>query len=209
MGFLTVDPAVSLRPAPLRHNPFNALVAPRPIGWVTTLSADGLVNLAPYSYFNAVAADPPCVMFCANGAHPEDGGAKDSLRNVEATGEFVCNIVSWELREQMNATSAHVSRSVDEMRAAGLEAIPSVKVRPPRVALAPAHLECRYVETVKLPSRGEPGNRMVIGEVVAFHIDERVIANGRVDYLKLRAVARLGYMDYSAVDNVFEMLRPD
>lgn len=109
-----IDPALDPAPAPLRSSPFNALVVPRPIGWITTLGADGVVNLAPFSYFNAVCGKPPCVIYCPNEAHVE-GGAKDSLVNVEATGEFVASLVSWELREAMNATSAPVGRGVDEL----------------------------------------------------------------------------------------------
>ena len=209
MAFITIDPAVDLRPAPFRHNPFKALVSPRPIGWVTTLSATGVVNLAPFSYFNAVCDDPHCVMYCPNGTQPEDGGVKDSLKNVQATGEFVCILVSWDLREQMNLTSAHVSRSVSEMAEAGLAPAPSVKVKPPRVAASPAQLECRYLQTIELPANRQPGNFMVIGEVVAIHIDESVVTDGRVDMLKLKPVARLGYLDYTVVDNVFAMKRPD
>jgi flavin reductase (DIM6/NTAB) family NADH-FMN oxidoreductase RutF len=209
MAFITIDPAVDTRPAPFKFNPFKALVAPRPIGWITTLSATGVINLAPFSYFNAVCDNPHCVMYCVNGQQPEDGGVKDSLRNVEATGEFVCNIVSWDLREQMNITSAHVPRSVSEMREAGLQPEPSLKVKPPRVAASPAQLECRYLQTVKLPANKQPGNFMVLGEVVAIHIDEQVVVDGRIDMLKLKPVARLGYMDYTVLDNVFAMNRPD
>ncbi|MEQ9639672.1 MAG: flavin reductase family protein [Alphaproteobacteria bacterium] len=209
MAFITVDPAVDLRPAPFRHNPFKAIVSPRPIGWITTLSATGVVNLAPFSYFNAVCDNPHCVIYGVNGAQPEDGGAKDSLQNVEATKEFVCNVVSWDLREQMNLTSAHVPRSVSEMAEAGLDPAPSVKVKPPRVAASPAQLECRYLQTVQLPSHNAPGNHLVIGEVVAMHVDERVIVDGRIDMMQMKTVARLGYMDYSVVDNVFAMNRPD
>lgn len=209
MAFITIDPAVNPRPAPFRHNPFKAIVAPRPIGWVTTVSATGVVNLAPYSYFNAVCDDPHCVMYCPNGAQPEDGGVKDSLKNVQATKEFVCSLVTWDLREQMNLTAAHVPRSVSEMAEAGLQPAPSVKVKPPRVAASPAQLECRYLQTVELPSNRATGNYMVIGEVVAIHVDEAVVSDGRIDMMKLKTVARLGYLDYCVVDNVFAMDRPD
>lgn len=209
MAFVTIDPAVELRPAPFKHNPFKAIVSPRPIGWITTLSESGVINLAPFSYFNAVCDNPHCVMYCPNGTQPEDGGVKDSLKNVEATKEFVCSVVSWDLREQMNLTSAHVPRTVSEMAEAGLDPMPSLKVKPPRVAAAPAQLECRYLQTVKLPSNGKSGNYMVIGEVVAMHIDESVIVDGRIDMMKMKPVSRLGYMDYSVLDNVFAMNRPD
>ena len=125
-----IDPSDGMRQPPLKFSPFKALVVPRPIGWVTTMSADGVLNLAPFSYFNAVCDAPPCVMYCVNGTH-KDGGLKDSLVNVEATGEFVFNLTTWDLRVQMNDTSAHVPRSVDEMAEFGLTAAPSLKVKPP------------------------------------------------------------------------------
>ena len=204
-----IDPEVDLRPEPFTRNPFKALVSPRPIGWITTMSAAGELNLAPFSYFNAICDSPHCVMYCPNGSHPE-GGVKDSLKNVEETGEFVCNLSTWELREKMNATSAHMPRSVDEMAEVGLTAVPSRKVKPPRVKESPAHLECRYLRTVRLPSqRDGHGNYMVLGEVVGIHIDPSIIADGRIDMLAMKPIARLGYMDYCAVDNVFSMDRPD
>jgi flavin reductase (DIM6/NTAB) family NADH-FMN oxidoreductase RutF len=203
-----IDPDEGMRPAPFTHSPFKALVVPRPIGWVTTMSAEGVLNLAPFSYFNAVCDAPPCVMYCANGAHKE-GGVKDSLRNVEETKEFVCNLVNWELREAMNLTSENVPRSVDEMAKVGLTAAASVKVKPPRVAESPAHMECRYVRTVELPSKGDERHAMVIGEVVALHIAEELVVDGLIDVAKLRPVARLGYMDYAVVEDFFTMERPD
>ena len=117
----------------LKHNPFKSLVVPRPIGWVSSMAADGTVNLAPYSFFNAMAADPPAVALGCNGLHVE-GGAKDTVVNIETTGEFVVNIATWDLREQMNLTSASVPRSIDEMREAGLEPAPCRLIKPPRVA---------------------------------------------------------------------------
>ncbi len=200
-----IDPEVDPAPAPLRSSPLNALVVPRPIGWISTVSSDDVVNLAPFSYFNAVCGDPPCVAYCPNEAHIE-GGGKDSLLNVEQTGEFVVNLVTWELREEMNATSAHVERGQNELAAAGLEAEPSVKVRPPRVRSSPAALECRYVETVRLP--GEM-NHLVIGRVVGIYISDHVVTEGRVDPWALRPVGRLGYTDYTTLGEVFSMPRPD
>lgn len=205
-----IDPATGMRPPPLQHNPFKALVVPRPIGWISSQSADGVINLAPFSYFNAVCDDPPCVMYCPNGTHRDDGGVKDSLRNVEETGEFVFNLCSWELREPMNATSAHVPRSIDEMKAAGLTPAPCEKVKPPRLADAPGAFECIYLKTVHLPP-GRRGQRcyIVIGQVVGVHIRDDVIVDGRVDVRKVRPVARLGYMDYAVVEDFFTMARPD
>jgi len=191
----------------LPHDPLKCCIAPRPIGWISTISRDGIVNLAPYSYFNGVAGDPPMVMF---GAGPtKEGGRKDSVVNAEETGEFVVNIVTWELREEMNLTSASVGPEVDEMAMAGLETAPSQLVKAPRVKASPIHLECRHHRTVELPSN-RPGcaNLMVIGEVVGVHIDDGILTDGMVDVSKFRLVARLGYNDYTAVDTVFTIDRP-
>ncbi len=185
----------------LRHDPFKAIVAPRPIGWISTLGPDGIVNLAPYSFFNAVAENPPYVMFAS-------AGRKDSQRNAEATGEFVCSIVSYDLREAMNLTSASVGPDIDEMALAGLAPAPSRLVKPPRVAPAPAALECRYWKTVPLPSRGAEGYAMVIGEVVGVHIEDRFIVDGRVDTVAMQPIARMGYGDYAVVEGKFSLRRP-
>ena len=204
-----IDPAIDMKPAPLRYSPFKAREVPRPIGWISTISAAGDVNLAPFSFFNGVSDDPPCVMYCPNGTH-RDGGPKDSLRNVQETGEFVFNLCNWDLREKMNLTAEHLPRGADEMSAAGLEAVPSEKVAPPRVAAAPAAFECRYIQTVDLPAgTSGRGSHVVIGEVIGIHIDESVIVDGIVDIGLLRPVARLGYMDYTVVDESFSMARPD
>lgn len=195
----------------LPHDPFKACVVPRPIGWVTSLNEAGVVNLAPYSFFNAVASDPPVVIF-GSGGRKADGppdGSKDSLANVERTGEFVCNVVTWDLREAMNMTSASAPAGVDEAAVAGLEMVPSRLVKPPRVKASPIHLECRYLQTVDLACDAPGGrNAVVFGEVVGIHIDESVLTDGRVDMAKLKPIARLGYMDYCLVDEVFAMPRP-
>lgn len=204
-----IDPAIDMKPAPLRYSPFKALVVPRPIGWISTISAAGDINLAPFSFFNGVSDDPPCVMYCPNGTH-RDGGPKDSLKNVQETGEFVFNLCNWDLREKMNRTAEHFPRDFDEMAAAGLDAAPCEMVAPPRVAAAPAAFECRYIQTVDLPAdRSGKVAHMVIGEVIGIHIDESVIVDGIVDIGLLRPVARLGYTDYAVVDEGFTMARPD
>lgn len=196
------------QPHGLPHNPFKALVVPRPIGWITTLSKEGIVNLAPFSFFNAVADAPPIVIIACNGSHVE-GGPKDTLRNIEATGEFVCNVVPWALREAMNQTSASVPHNVNEMELAGLAAAPSRLVKPPRVAAAPAHLECVHLQTVELPTTrpGEP-NHTIFGRVIGIHIDDAVLRDGLVDVTRFQPVARLGYHDYAVVREVFTMKRP-
>ena len=187
----------------LKHDPFKALVVPRPIGWISTLGRDGVPNLAPYSFFNAVASDPAIMMF--GSATPTD-----SQRNAEETGEFVCNLATWDLRDAMNASSATLDPGVDEFVHAGLETAPSVLVRPPRVARSPVHLECVYLETIKLKTRsGKPHfYEMVLGEVVGIHIDDAFIAGGRVDVAAMKPLARLGYNEYAVVDEVFSLERP-
>ena len=193
----------------LRHNPLKACVVPRPIGWISTLSAAGVVNLAPFSFFNVLSYDPPFVLFSA-GAHERDGGKKDTVVNIEATREFVYNMATWAQRDAMNRTSLIIEHGVDELRAAGLDALPSRLVRPPRVQGSPVHFECRLHEIVKLPGRTQPSeHHLVIGRVVAVHIDDAALtADGRVDVLKIRPIARLGYKDYTSVESVFEMDKP-
>ncbi|MGH6717885.1 MAG: flavin reductase family protein [Alphaproteobacteria bacterium] len=189
----------------LPHDPFKALVTPRPIGWISTLGRDGVANLAPFSFFNAVASDPPMVMFASGGAAQVDG-RKDSHRNAEESGEFVANIVPYRLKDAMSASSATMPPEVDEFEAVGLAKLPSVLVRPPRVAGAPAHLECRTERVIHLPARTQaPPNVVVFGLVVGVHIDESVIVDGRVDVRRFRPVARLGYFDYTSVEDVFAM----
>jgi len=189
-------------------DPFKSLVVPRPIGWITSQDLEGRVNLAPFSFFNAVAEDPPMVVFAPSGRKP-DRPMKDSRANIEATGEFVCNLATWDLREVMNATSAVHPAGVDEMRESGLTPAPSRLVRPPRVAESPVHLECRLWKVVDLPSWDpEEPNGLVIGEVVGIHIADELIKNGRVDIVAARPIARLGYSEYAVVDAKFSMRRP-
>lgn len=188
----------------LAHDPLTTLVVPRPIGWISTISPSGLVNLAPYSFFNAVAANPPFVMFAS-------AGHKHSQRNAERTGEFVHSLATWALREEMNVTSAAVDAEVSEPLLAKLAMAPSVVVKPPRVQNSPVAFECKYVKTVDLP--GRDGNQhlfeIVIGEVVSIYIDDTIIANGMVDIIKVRPIARLGYLDqYAVIDGFFRMKRP-
>jgi flavin reductase (DIM6/NTAB) family NADH-FMN oxidoreductase RutF len=190
----------------LRHDPFKALVAPRPIGWISTVSRTGICNIAPYSFFNAVGERPAYVMFSS-------AGPKDSLLNAEETGEFVCSLATWDLRHNMNMTSAAVPRGVDEFPIGDLTAAPSRLVKPPRVKESPAAFECVYWKTIDLPP-AEPGGKstyaVVFGRVVGIHIDERFIRDGIVDTGAMRPIARLGYMDYAVVtpQTVFSIDRP-
>ena len=190
----------------LRYNPLKACVVPRPIGWLTTMSAAGVVNLAPFSFFNLLSYDPPFVMFSA-GTHEADGGRKDSVANVEATGEFVYNMATWAQKDQMNQTAMIVEHGVDEMAAAGLDALPSRLVRPPRVKGSPVHFECRLHQVITLPgNKPVSEHHLVIGRVVAVHIDDAALtADGMIDLLRIRPIARLGYKDYTSVDSIFQM----
>lgn len=191
-------------PHGLAHTPVNALVAPRPIGWITTMDANGTVNLAPYSFFNLVSGYPPIVIFSAQ-------ENKHSQANAEATGEFVYNMATWDLREEMNASSADFTGGESEPDRLGLEMIASRSVKPPRVKRSPVHFECKYLQTVELFGSDGKRNRssIVIGEVVGIHIDDSLIADGKVDITKAKPIARLGYMDYCVVDEVFPIMRPE
>ncbi len=201
------ETAAGMRPAPLVHNPFNALVMPRPIGWISTIDAAGRTNLAPYSYFNAVSSDPPYVMFAPNSVVA--GKDKDSFRNLREVPEFVVNVVSGTNAAAMNATSAPLPHGTSEFDHCAIAALPSRLVRPPRVAAALAALECRVFQIVDLPRTPDGrDNHVVIGEVVAIHIDDSVIVDGLVDERRLEPLTRLGYMNYGTLGAVFEMLRP-
>jgi flavin reductase (DIM6/NTAB) family NADH-FMN oxidoreductase RutF len=193
----------------LRHDPFKAIVAPRPVGWISTMSPDGVCNIAPYSFFNAMSDRPHYVVF----GSAANAGARDSLRNISETGEFVCSLATYDLRHQMNATSASVPYGVDEFKLAALATAPSMMVKPPRVKDSPVALECRHWQTIALPPAkpgGPPGYNMVIGLVVGIYIEDRYVVNGRVDIAAMQPIARLGYMDYSVVrpDTVFSIDRP-
>ena len=192
----------------LPRDPFNAIVAPRPIGWISSIDARGTVNLAPYSFFNAVAYRPPQVMFAATTTHTH-GGLKDSIRNARETGEFVVNLATWALRTQMNATAVPAPRHVDEFKYAGVTQAPSELVKPPRVAESPVHLECIHTRTVDLPTDvPDDPNTVVFGQVIGIHIADWAIKDGHVDTVALRPVGRLGYLDYVCVDGSFSMERP-
>lgn len=189
----------------LAHDPLKALLVPRPIGWISTISKAGLVNLAPYSFFNGVAEKPGYVVFGS-------AGRKDNLRNIEETDEFTCSLATYDLRDQMNTTSAPVPRGEDEFPLAGLTAAPSRYVKPPRVKESPVALECRHFQTIALPGAGryQQNYHLVIGLIVGIYIDDRFIKDGIVDTAGMMPIARLGYMDYSVVrpDTIFTIERP-
>ena len=192
----------------LRQDPFNAIVVPRPIGWISTLDTAGQANLAPYSFFNAVAYRPPQVMFAATANHAF-GGLKDSVKNAHETGEFVVNLATWTLRRQMNASAVPAPRDVDEFEYAGLNKAPSDQVRPPRVAESPVHLECVSGRKIDLETDDEgSSNTVIFGKVVGVHIDDRFIVDGRVNTVAMEPIGRLGYSDYVKVADFFSMQRP-
>jgi flavin reductase (DIM6/NTAB) family NADH-FMN oxidoreductase RutF len=192
----------------LPNDPFKAIVVPRPIGWISTLSRDGKSNLAPYSYFNAFSQAPHYVAYGSGISHAS--GSKDSITNVEETGEFVVNLATWDLREAVNKSSANLPYGTDEFEVAGLSKAACRMVKPPRVAESPVALECRWFKTIDLPGDdGKVRDRMVIGRDAGIHIDDRYIENGRVNTAALRPIARLGYAEYATVNEVWRMRRPD
>lgn len=182
-------------------------VVPRPIAFVSTVSADGVANLAPFSFFNAVSADPPTVMFCPG--TKRDGTAKDTLNNVRATGEFVVNVVPHSIREAMNQTAMPFPPDVDEFEAAGFSPLPSRFVRPCRVAESPVHLECKLVQIIPI-GRDPAASNMCIGEVVCFHVaDGMVQPGGRVDEATIDLIGRLGGDDYVTTRDRFTLPKPN
>lgn len=194
MAHIAIDPAAQTT----RENYLllTNLVVPRPIAWVSSLAPDGTRNLAPHSYFNIVSSDPPIVHFTQS-------GRKDTLNNVEASGEFVINLVSAELAEAMNLTSANFPPDQDEFSWAGLEATPSTHVAAPRVTAAKASMECR-VRTILPMGNGN----MVFGDVLAVHVDESIWADGRIDVAAMAPIGRLGGSAYTHVADIFKLTRP-
>jgi flavin reductase (DIM6/NTAB) family NADH-FMN oxidoreductase RutF len=182
------------------------VVNPRPIAWVTSVDAEGRVNLAPFSFFNAFGANPPVVVFSPT--NRRDGSKKDTLLNLEAVPEFVLNAAVEDLAAPMNATAKELPRGQSEAELAGLELVPSTKVRPPRVAASPVHLECRVRQIIPV-GEGAIAANLVIGEVLLMHIDDAVLdPDGHVDPRKLRTIARLGGDFYCRSTDLFEMERP-
>jgi flavin reductase (DIM6/NTAB) family NADH-FMN oxidoreductase RutF len=200
------EPGVT--PHGLPFDPFKSCVVPRPIGWISTVDAQGRHNLAPYSQFQNISFDPPIVMFSAN--QDTTGNRKDSVRNAEQTGEFVWNMATYELRDAVNVSAEELPHGVDEFERAGLVKLPSKLVKPMRVARSPIQFECVYLNTLRFPGTPPMGTAdVVFGRVVAVHIaDEAIDANGMVDVLKIQPLARMGYYDYTFVDNKFQMVIP-
>ena len=189
----------------LPYNPIKSLTVPRPIGWISTISKDGVGNLAPFSYFNGLSYNPPFVMF--SGGSRSDGSKKDSVINAEETGEFVFNISTYDTKDKMNDSSWIEDSAVDELAEVGLNPIASVRVAPPRVAESPAHFECIYHQTVVLPGNAPDAvHHVVFGRVIGVHIDDNYITeDGLIDTLKMKIIARLGYKDYTTIESKFSM----
>jgi flavin reductase (DIM6/NTAB) family NADH-FMN oxidoreductase RutF len=187
----------------LPRDPFKAIVSPRPIGWITSMSAKGEINLAPYSFFNAVSDAPPIVLFSSE-------GRKDSLAFVEETKEFVCSLAVFDLRHAVVTSGIAFPRGINEMEQAGLAPASSRLVRPPRVAASPCALECKLLQIVELNDLdGQPAHRHVaFGQVIGVHIDDRFIKDGRLDTAAMQPIARCGYSDYAVVDKVISIVRP-
>ncbi|MGB2202264.1 MAG: flavin reductase family protein [Pseudooceanicola atlanticus] len=190
----------------LPHNPFNAMIAPRPIGWISTRGSDGKDNLAPYSFFNAVAYVPPQVMFASTSGKADRDYGKDSVGNIRDTGIFCVNIVEYAARDVMNKSSATLPAGEDEFQVAGIEKAECKEIDCPRVANAPASLECRMTQIVDL--EGE-NNHVVFGEVIGVHMRDDCMTDGMFDVTKFNPLTRLGYRDYSVVREVFSLKRPD
>lgn len=191
----------------LPFDPFKSCVVPRPIGWISTIGPDGTDNLAPYSQFQNIGFDPPIVMFSAN--QTSTGLRKNSVVNAETTGEFVWNMATYALRNSVNLTSEELPHGVDEFEIAKLTKAASKLVKPKRVKESPVHFECKYLQTVRIPGNGIMGTvDVVFGRVAAIHIDDAALRDGRIDIASLRPLARLGYYDYTAVENVFTMHPP-
>ena len=198
---MILDP--SSVPPPTAYKLIVGAVVPRPIAFVSTISTDGVYNLAPFSFFNGVCADPPVVLFCPMNRNP----SKDTLINVRATGEFVINIVSEEIADKMNVCSGDYPHGEDEFKISGLTPVPSGLVRPPRVLESHVNMECKLMQIVEASSKPWGGN-IVIGEVVRFHVDDTVLDGEYIDPAKLRAIGRMGGAEYSRTRDRFEMIRP-
>ena len=189
----------------LPHNPFNAIVTPRPIGWISTRGADGSENLAPYSFFNAVAYTPPQVMFSSTGRKPDRDDTKDSVSNIRETGVFCVNIVEYAMMEAMNQSSGLWPREVDEFHFADLTREECREIACSRVAKAPANLECKLTQIVQLPGEA---NFAVFGQVTGVHMRDDCLKDGMFDVTTYQPLSRMGYQDYTVVREVFQMTRP-
>ncbi len=192
----------------LSHDPFKSCTVPRPIGWLSTLSRDGVANLAPFSQWQNLTWDPPMVMFAAN--QSVLGGKKDTVRNAEETGWFTWNMATWGLRDAVNVSSLALAPDVDEFELAGVSKAAGKESGVPMVGESPCHFECRYLQTLHLPANEEVAEvDLVIGRVERVHVDDAfILPDGKLDVARLKPIARLGYYDYTVVEQVFEMKPP-
>ena len=191
---------------PFKIDPFKSLIFPRPIGWISSISKKGIANLAPYSYFNAVADEPPQVMFCSNGSSTH-GKYKDSLSNILTTKEFVVNFATSTLRNQMNISSGDFKPDEDEFILSNLKKKKSRLVKAPSVKDSPVNLECKLVKTIKLKSNSKKISTMIIGEVIGIFINNKFIKNNRVDSVAMRYISRMGYSEYTTISSKFNLKR--
>ena len=200
------NPSTDDRPLPF--DPFKACTVPRPIGWISTISKSGLSNLAPFSQWQNITYDPPIVMFSAD--QHVDGRKKDTVINAEETGYFVWNMATYDLREAVNKSAQPVARGVDEFELAGVTKAPCIEAPGFRVAESPCHFECKYLNTLRFPGTTKVSDaEVVFGQVVRIHVnDDYVLPSGKLDILRIRPLARLGYYDYTTVTEIFEMRIP-
>ena len=192
---------------PFSIDPYKSLIFPRPIGWISSIDKKGIVNLAPYSYFNAIADDPPQIMFVA-GASDRSSQKKDTLTNIMATKEFVVNFATSATRNQMNLSSKDIHKDDDEFVLTNLKKRKSRLVKVPSVANSPVNLECKLLKSIKLKSSSRKFSTMVMGEVIGIYIKDSFIVKGRVNSAAMRYVARMGYSEYTTVSSKFKMKRP-
>ena len=191
---------------PFNIDPFKSLVFPRPIGWISSINKNGIANLAPYSYFNAIADEPPQVMFCSNGRSSHNK-YKDTLSNILYSKEFVVNFATSTTRDQMNTTSQDFKPNEDEFYFSKLKKKKSKIVKVPSVKDSPVNLECKLIKTIKLKSNSKKISTMVIGEVIGIFIDNKFIKNNRVSSVSMRYIARMGYSEYTTISSKFNLKR--
>ena len=201
---MIIDPATT--PRPELYALLIRCLAPRPIAWVSSISGEGVPNLAPFSFFTAISSVPPTICFVP-GRRDDTGGKKDTLLNIEATGGFVVNMVTEDLALQMNETATNYPHGINEFEKAGLTAAPAERVRAPRLKESPIHFECERYEIIHVGADGVGGGSLVIGKIVLIHVDESVLRDGKVDYDLYHPVGRLGGMEYSRTRDRFVMVR--
>ena len=187
---------------------FKSLIVPRPIGWISSKNNEGQINLAPYSFFNAIATIPPMVVI-GPGGYSKSGNNKDTLLNIKNNPEFVCNFVSWDVKDIMNESSYSFDNNESEIEKLNIETEDSTMVSIPRVKLSPAHFECTLFKIIDLPSdsKGNP-NHMIIGNIIGINISDKIIKNDRIDIGELKPISRMGYDEYALINTIFSMKRP-